>query len=410
VLPLTITFPSLMIKHSVHPREVERLAYLKSFHIDPKREKVLDELTELACKLTDVPKSLISIVHKDEVWFKSQSGLQLDNSPRELSLCAHAAANDSDFFCVEDVHETKEFQGRANLKKKDNIRFYAGVQLKDEHNLPLGTVCVLDDKPHSLNKEQKKSLKMIADLVMRQLMLNKTNIELKEKSRLLEENNEMLKNFARVVSHDMKMPLASIILTTDVLSKKYSEKLDEDGKRYLHSIKDTAFSMSDYIDNILSHYESDQLAIDDKEEIDIYSIIEKVEEMVGLRDDIQLIFPEDNIIINCNSAAIEQVLLNLIGNSVKYNNQETIVIQVTAAITPKHYKISVKDNGIGIPKDKQEDIFKLFTTLNQTDRSGKKGNGIGLSTVKILVDKLGGSIKCDSKINSGTTFTFTVKK
>jgi K+-sensing histidine kinase KdpD len=399
-----------MSKVSLHPREVERLAYLESFHIDPKREKVLDELTELACKLTNIPKSLISIVHKDEVWFKSQKGLQLDNSPRELSFCAHATANDSDFFYVEDVYKTKEFHDHPYLKNDDNIRFYAGVQLKDEHNLPLGTVCVLDNKPHTLNTEQKKSLQMIADLVMRQLKLNKTNIELKEKSRLLEENNEMLKNFARVVSHDMKMPLASMILTTDVLSKKYSDQLDEDGKRYLHSIKDTAFSMSDYIDNILSHYESDQLAIDDKEEFDIYSIIEKVEEMVGLRDDIQLIFPEENIIINSNSAAIEQVLLNLIGNSVKYNNQETIVIQVTAAITPKYYKISVKDNGIGIPKDKQEDIFKLFTTLNQTDRSGKKGNGIGLSTVKILVDKLGGSIKCDSKINSGTTFTFTVKK
>jgi signal transduction histidine kinase len=245
---------------------------------------------------------------------------------------------------------------------------------------------------------------------MRQLMLNKTNIELQEKSRLLEENNEMLKNFARVVSHDMKMPLASMILTTDLLSEKYSGRLDTDGKRYLLSIKDTAFSMSDYIDNILSYYESDQLTIDDKEEFDIYSIIEKVEEMVGLRDDIQLIFPEDNLIINSNSAAIEQVLLNLIGNSIKYNDQKTIVIQVTAAVTPHYYKISVKDNGVGIPKDKQEDIFKLFTTLNQTDRSGKKGNGIGLSTVKILVDKLGGTIKCDSKINTGTTFTFTVKK
>jgi signal transduction histidine kinase len=399
-----------MAKFSLHPREVERLAYLESFHIDAKREKVLDELTELACKLTNVPKSLISIVHKDEVWFKSQSGLQLDNSPRELSFCAHATANDNDFFYVEDVYKTRELQDHPYLKNDDNIRFYAGVQLKDEHNLPLGTVCVLDDKPHTLNTEQKKSLEMIADLVMRQLMLNKTNIELQEKSKLLEENNEMLKNFARVVSHDMKMPLASMILTTDLLSEKYSGRLDTDGKRYLHSIKDTAFSMSDYIDNILSYYESDLLAIDDKEEFDIYSIIEKVEEMVGLRDDIQLMFPEDNLIINSNSAAIEQVLLNLIGNSIKYNDQETIVIQVTAAVTPKYYKISVNDNGIGIPKDKQEDIFKLFTTLNQTDRSGKKGNGIGLSTVKILVDKLGGTIKCDSKINSGTTFTFTVKK
>ncbi|WP_292891421.1 GAF domain-containing sensor histidine kinase [Nonlabens sp.] len=399
-----------MTKASLHPRENERLAYLESFHIDAKRVKVLDQLTEFACKLTDVPKCLIAIVGKDEVWFKSQKGLQLDNPSRELSWCAHTIASDHNFFYVEDVHKTSSFNNATFLKENSTIRFFAGVQLKDKQNLPLGTVCVLDDRPHRLSSEQKKSLKMIADLIMQQLKLNKTNIELKKKSKLLEENNEMLKNFARVVSHDMKMPLASMILTTDLLSEKYNESLDLHGKRYLHSIKETAFSMSDYIDNILNHYESDQLAIEDKEEFDMYSIIEKVEEMVGLRDDIQLIFPEENMILNSNSTAFEQILLNLIGNSIKYNTQDTIIIKITAKKTTKYYKFSITDNGIGIPKDKQKDIFKLFTTLNQTDRTGKKGNGIGLSTVKILVGKLGGTIKCKSKINSGTTFTFTVKK
>ncbi|MEP0478799.1 MAG: HAMP domain-containing sensor histidine kinase, partial [Nonlabens sp.] len=261
-----------------------------------------------------------------------------------------------------------------------------------------------------LDNEQKQSLIMIADLVMRQLELNKRNADLSEKTRLLEENNEMLRNFAHVVSHDMKMPLANMILTSDVMSKKYNTVLNEDGQRYLRAIKDSAFSMSHYVDNILSHYESDQLAIEEKDQFDIYSIIEKVEELIGRKDDIQLVFPEDNLLVNSNSAAIEQILLNLIGNSIKYNESDLIKIQILATETPKYYRIAVKDNGIGIPKDKQKDIFKLFTTLNKTDRSGKKGNGIGLSTVKILVDKLGGVIKCDSLINSGTTFTFTVRK
>jgi K+-sensing histidine kinase KdpD len=261
-----------------------------------------------------------------------------------------------------------------------------------------------------LNEEKKKSLVMIADLVMMQLKLHKANMELKEKTRLLEENNEMLSNFAHVVSHDLKMPLASMILTSDVISEKYAAQLDEDGKGYLKSIKDIAFTMSDYIGNILNHYESDQIAINDKDEFDIFSVIENVEEMVGLRDDIVFVFPDNNLIMNSNSAAIEQILLNLIGNSVKYNDKKTINIEVLVSESADHYKISVRDNGIGIAKNKQKDIFKLFSTLNQLDRSGKKGNGIGLSTVKILVDKLGGVIKCDSQIAQGSTFTFTVKK
>jgi signal transduction histidine kinase len=168
--------------------------------------------------------------------------------------------------------------------------------------------------------------------------------------------------------------------------------------------------MSDYVDTILNYYESDQLALDEKEEFDIYSILEKVEELIGQRDDLKLIFPEVNMILKSNSVAIEQILLNLIGNSIKYNDKEIIEVVITASETPQFYKISVQDNGIGIPKDKQESIFKLFTTLNQSDRSGKKGNGIGLSTVEKLVGKLGGNITCDSQINEGTTFTFTIKK
>lgn len=394
----------------LHLNEDERIKYLESFQIDSESDKVLDELTELACKLTGVSKSLISIVERDKVWFKSQKGMQLDPTPRELSFCSHATANDNNLFYIEDARENENFKDQPYVDANDGIMFYAGVQLKDEQDLPLGTVCVLDHEPHVLTADQKRSLQMIADLVMRQLQLHKTNLALNEKTALLEENNEMLKNFAQVVSHDMKMPLASMILTTDLLNKKYSNALDEDGKRYLNTIKDTAFSMSDYVDTILNHYESDQLAIDEREEFDIYSIIEKVEELVGQRDDLKLIFPEVNTIIKSNSVAVEQILLNLVGNSIKYNDKEIIEIEITASETPQFYEISVHDNGIGIPKDKQNDIFKLFTTLDQSDRTGKKGNGIGLSTVKKLVGKLGGEITLDSQINEGTTFTFTIKK
>jgi signal transduction histidine kinase len=399
-----------MTNAPLHLKENERIKYLDSFQINSDSNKVLDELTELACKLTGVSKSLISIVDRKKVWFKSQKGIQLQPTPRELSFCAHTAVNDEDLLYIENANKNEDFKDQPHLDTNDKILFYAGVQLKDDNNLPIGAVCVLDHEPQTLNDEQKRSLQMIADLVMRQLQLHKTNIALNEKTALLEENNEMLKNFAQVVSHDMKMPLASMILTTDILNKKYSKELDNDGKRYLKTIKDTAFSMSDYVDTILNYYESDQLALDEKEEFDIYSILEKVEELIGQRDDLKLIFPEVNMILKSNSVAIEQILLNLIGNSIKYNDKEIIEVVITASETPQFYKISVQDNGIGIPKDKQESIFKLFTTLNQSDRSGKKGNGIGLSTVEKLVGKLGGNITCDSQINEGTTFTFTIKK
>ena len=70
----------------------------------------------------------------------------------------------------------------------------------------------------------------------------------------------------------------------------------------------------------------------------------------------------------------------------------------------------MKDNGIGIPKEKENAIFKLFTVVAKSDRSGNKGNGIGLSTVKRLVSNLGGNLKMTSEVGKGTRFNFSIRR
>lgn len=393
-----------------HKEEKERLAYLKSFNIDEHRRKDLDELTELACKLTNVPHSLISIVDRDTVWFKSQYGLELNNSPRELSYCAHAINHDKNFYFIEDTLTNPDFEDHPFVKVEHPIRSYAGVQLKDENNLPLGTICVMDTVPHNFTPEDQKALELIANLVIRQLTLYKINDELRESQARLKENNEMLKSFAHTVSHDMKMPLANMVLTTDIVTKKYGDSIDQSGKQYLKYIKDAAFGLSDYVSQILSHYESDSFMIEEREVFDIYTLLEHVQEILAIPDDIDFILPEDNVDLNMNKSALEQILVNLISNALKYNDKETVEIKISVTETDADYILKVADNGIGIPEDKRKDIFKMFNTLNITDRRGKKGNGIGLNTVKKLVKKLNGSIKIESELGYGTEFIITLAK
>lgn len=395
---------------SLQLEEDSRLIAIQKLNISRDREKIFDELTELACRLTHVPRSLISIVEKDEVWFKSQKGLELNSSKRELSFCSKVIASNEEVYVIEDARKIQSLENHPEVTAVDPIIFYAGVKLMSKEGFPIGAICVLDNKPHKLSEEDKNSLLMVGDLIQRQFELKKLNDELRKQADLLEENNEMVKSFAHTVSHDMKMPLANMVLTTDIVAKKYSASIDDSGKKYLSFIKDAAFGLSDYIGQILSHYESDTFLINDKEKFDIYTLLEGIQDMLAIPDDVDFQLPEDNLSLNINKSVLEQILFNLIANALKYNDKDTIVISVDAYEKENFYIFKVSDNGIGIAEDKKEEIFKMFSTLNIEDRNGKTGNGIGLSTVQKLVKKLNGFISVNSQLGKGTEFIITVSK
>jgi signal transduction histidine kinase len=170
--------------------------------------------------------------------------------------------------------------------------------------------------------------------------------------------------------------------------------------------------LSDYITNILTHYESDNITSneDSLEVFDVHTLVEDIVEMLDIGDDCDISFPEESIDIFTNRVALEQILLNLIGNSLKYNDKSKIEIDIDFKKESDFYRFFVKDNGIGIPKDKQKEIFNLFSIVAENDRKGNKGNGIGLSTVKKMIHNLGGEIKVSSVEGKGTTFEFTIER
>jgi signal transduction histidine kinase len=208
----------------------------------------------------------------------------------------------------------------------------------------------------------------------------------------------------------MKMPLANMIITSDLLKAKYGSLLDDTGLSYLTYLKQSSFRLSNYITDILNHYESDTLLESHTEDFDLQDVLEQIIDLLNIKYDCEINLPEDNLTVHCNRAAFQQIFFNLIGNGLKYNNQEKIIIDVTSIEKNGYYHFSITDNGIGIPENKQEAIFELFTIVEEADRSGNRGNGIGLSTVRKLVHNLGGEISVKSKVNKGTTFNFTIKR
>jgi signal transduction histidine kinase len=390
--------------------EKSRIKALKSLNIlDSLPEYQYDNITELASFICDTKNAVISLVDENRQWFKSRLGIAVCETPRGISFCAHAIHNPKELMEIPNTHDDPRFKDNPLVHDKDNpVIFYAGVPILDESGYALGTLCVFDDKSKKLNEQQKKSLKNLAEQVQELLKLHARNTELEESRTGLKKHNDLLKDFAGTVSHDMKMPLANLIITSDILQKKYSEIIDETGKQYLSYLKKSSLSLSDYITNILAHYESSSYDVDDRSSFNVNDLLENIIELINIKHHCVINLPEFNQSIHCNRVALEQIFLNLIGNSIKYNDKEETIIDISIALDDSHYTFKVSDNGRGIPEDKLESVFDLFSTLGEYDREGQKGHGIGLSTVQKLVEKLDGAISVDSQLGEKTTFTFSI--
>lgn len=400
-----------MIYPSKPKNESLRIASLNELQIiNTEPEANYDSIAQLASYICDVPVSLITLVADDKQWFKAKFGTDLCGTDREIAFCSHAILEPDKLMVVKDTQLDPRFLDNPLVTSDINIRFYAGMPLLSSEGFPLGTLCVLDNKPHDLDDKQKDALKALAKQVESLFELRRQNLELEKIKKDLNIKNNQLKEFAGTVSHDMKMPLANMIITSDLLRAKYGHLIDETGNNYLTYLKQSSFRLSNYITDILNHYESDTLLNTHTEDFDIHDVLEQIIDLLNIKFDCEINLPEDNLLVHCNRAAFQQIFFNLIGNSLKYNNQEKIVIDITGKEENGYYHFSISDNGIGIPENKQEAIFDLFTIIEEADRSGNRGNGIGLSTVKKLVANLGGEISVESEVNKGTIFYFSIKR
>ncbi len=390
--------------------EQHRLAAVHSYNmLDTLPEKDFDNITALTASICDVPISLVTLLDADRNFLKSHYGIPFNESPRNISFCGHAILDESNIFIIEDARKDLRFMDNP-LVKDMNAIFYAGVRLINSDGYPLGTLCVFDTKPRTLSKSQKKALIALAYQIVNLFEARKRNNILMAVQQELKEKNEELKNFAGIVSHDMKMPLANMIITSDMLRSKYGSLLDDQGRIYLNYIKQSSFTLSEYITRLLEHYESDKTASLSNEVFDSSDLLENIIELLNINIDCEINLPENNIEMKANRAALEQIIINLVANSLKYNDKKNIKIDIDCSEESGFYLFSIADNGIGIPKNKIKYIYDLFATTGKLDRNGKKGNGIGLSTVKKLIKKLGGEIEVFSELGKGTTFKFSIKK
>jgi len=152
------------------PRNEEtRLETLRSLEIlETSSEERFDRLTRLARRMFNVPIALVSLVDENRQWFKSCMGLTASETPRDISFCGHAILGE-DIFLIEDASKDERFSDNPLVTDPPNIRFYAGCPLKHLDGSKLGTLCIIDTKPHTLDSHDLEALRDLAEMAEREL-------------------------------------------------------------------------------------------------------------------------------------------------------------------------------------------------------------------------------------------------
>lgn len=161
--------------------EKERLAALRILDVlDSTPEQSFDDLTLLAATVCDTPVSLVSFVDEQRQWFKSHRGLELDQTDRDVSFCAHAILEPTHVLEVPDATLDSRFEDNPLVTGKQQFRFYAGAPLVTDEGHALGTLCVLDHRPRRLEPRQRAALQALARQAAAQLKLRSMHRALEE--------------------------------------------------------------------------------------------------------------------------------------------------------------------------------------------------------------------------------------
>jgi PAS domain S-box-containing protein len=241
---------------------------------------------------------------------------------------------------------------------------------------------------------------------------DRKTVELEREQLLREarESSEAKSHFISVISHEFRTPLTAIIGYTDLLSTGVSGELSPTQARQLDRIRTSAWHLTQMVDEILtfSRLEAGRETLT-FETVDAAAIARESTALVGPAAatkglGIACELPDDAVEVRTDSGKLRQVLLNLLGNAVKFTERGGVTLRVRRSDTAVEF--TVRDTGIGIPTEHLESIFERFWQGARTSTHVVSGAGLGLTVSRRLVQLLGGELTVESAVGSGSTFTF----
>ncbi len=343
----------------------------------------------------------------------------------------------SSYIPVSDHHKTSQafkmllnsdlIQGlELELLKKDNTRAIVEINLSPiiRDNKVNGVQGIVRDITKRKQAEElvKKYRNHLEELVeQRTAELQRTNEMLQQEINVrkrvenrqlqllkeLESANTELKDFAYVVSHDLKAPLRAITNLATFITTDYMNKLDIGGKDLLNLLSSKVMQMNSLIDGILQYSRVGRIR-EIKVVVNLNELIIEVIEMISPPPNIIVKVENELPYILCEETRIRQVFQNLIDNAIKFMDKPRGEIRIGSEEEEDYWKFYVADNGPGIENKYFKKIFQLFQTLSPRDKL--ENTGIGLAVVKKIIETCDGEIWLESKLGEGSIFFFKIPK
>jgi PAS domain S-box-containing protein len=300
------------------------------------------------------------------------------------------------------------------------------LPLKDEEGKVFGILNIYAAQPDAFTPEEVRLLEELAGdmafgiMVLRariarrqaEEQIHQLNQELEqrvaERTEQLEAANKELEAFSYSVSHDLRTPLRAIDGFSHILLEDYADKLDEEGKRLLHTVRDNTSRMGQLIDDILKFSRSGRTELTFSR-IDMDAMARAVAAELQAADPASKAQIEIGPLppIRGDNAMMRQVFVNLIANALKFSRHSPApLIRIGASVVADEVVYSVQDNGAGFDMQYAGKLFGVFQRLHSM--SEFEGTGIGLAIVKRIVARQGGRVWAEGKVGEGATFYFAL--
>jgi signal transduction histidine kinase len=375
--------------------EARRLAALSSYDIlDTEKESAFEDIVSIAAHVCGTPISVVNLIDGERQWFKAEIGLGVRETPLDTSICAHAIL-EHDFLVVPDTTQDTRFSANPLVTGDPGLRFYAGALLKTADGFPLGTVCVLDTEPRTLDEYQLDTLRRLARQVMAQLELR----------RMLRQSERRVDHLARLVAttgHDLKAPLRSALYGLSRLRAA----VPSDQQDRLETINVDLLGMDQHLNRLLAASRVD--AVDSSTDLQpvalqpVFDTLAAVWLPTAKRKGLTLsIAPTDGSVC-ANELLLETTFGNLLSNAVKYTPSGGSV-QMRAYPSKGNMVVEVEDTGVGIAADKVEELFHAFRQANPH----AEGLGLGLWLVRKSTAAMDAEVSVLPAAGGGTTFRVT---